>query len=188
MLTDALSIGDRVHFLGKRNPVQLAELYHLSDLLLLPSAWEALPSVISEAMLCGLPFVASATGGIPEQANGFGVVLSPELPALMRKELRPALDVFLKRNGLELESFAGFLLHPGGRKILETAKSTFEQLAAASDDARRATGPRVAPEEFAGPGAPGFETGAHQRPAGIRRRHQQFRQAAGRFPRFGSRR
>jgi alkylresorcinol/alkylpyrone synthase len=54
--------------------------------------------------------------------DGFGVVLSPELPSLMRRELRPALDAFLERNGLELEGFAGFLLHPGGRKILETAE------------------------------------------------------------------
>jgi alkylresorcinol/alkylpyrone synthase len=54
--------------------------------------------------------------------DGFGVVLSPELPGLMRQELRPALDGFLKRNGLELDGFEGFLLHPGGRKILETAE------------------------------------------------------------------
>jgi alkylresorcinol/alkylpyrone synthase len=54
--------------------------------------------------------------------DGFGVVLSPELPGLMRKELRPAVDAFLARNGLELEDFEGFLLHPGGRKILETAE------------------------------------------------------------------
>jgi alkylresorcinol/alkylpyrone synthase len=54
--------------------------------------------------------------------DGFGVVLSPELPSLMRRELRPALDAFLERNRLDLEDFAGYLLHPGGRKILETAE------------------------------------------------------------------
>jgi alkylresorcinol/alkylpyrone synthase len=56
------------------------------------------------------------------KGDGFGVVLSPELPGLMRQELRPALDAFLDRNGMELESFEGFLFHPGGRKILETAE------------------------------------------------------------------
>jgi alkylresorcinol/alkylpyrone synthase len=56
------------------------------------------------------------------KSDGFGVVLSPELPGLLRKELRPALDLFLQRNGLELADFAGLLLHPGGRKILETAE------------------------------------------------------------------
>jgi alkylresorcinol/alkylpyrone synthase len=56
--------------------------------------------------------------------DGFGVVLSPELPSLMRKELRPAADCFLANNDLQLEDFEGFLFHPGGRKILETVEET----------------------------------------------------------------
>lgn len=54
--------------------------------------------------------------------DGFGVVLSPELPALMRDRLGEALFPFLKRAGLSLEDFDGFLLHPGGSKVLETAE------------------------------------------------------------------
>ena len=57
------------------------------------------------------------------KADGFGVVLSPQLPGLMHQELRPAVEGFLQRYGLEREDFIGFLLHPGGRKILETAES-----------------------------------------------------------------
>src|SRR4029077_12719929 len=52
--------------------------------------------------------------------DGFGVVLSPELPSLMRKALAPALHDFLDRNGFRLSDFNGFLFHPGGRKLLET--------------------------------------------------------------------
>jgi len=55
--------------------------------------------------------------------NGFGVVLSPELPSLMRSSLRPALDEFLARNHLELRDLKGVLLHPGGRRVLETAQN-----------------------------------------------------------------
>ena len=54
--------------------------------------------------------------------DGFGVVLSPELPGLMRRELRPALDAFLERAGFRLSDFSGFLFHPGSQKILETAE------------------------------------------------------------------
>jgi alkylresorcinol/alkylpyrone synthase len=52
--------------------------------------------------------------------DGFGIVLSPELPSLMKKALAPALDHFLARNGLSLADLNGFLFHPGGRKLLET--------------------------------------------------------------------
>lgn len=52
--------------------------------------------------------------------DGFGIVLSPELPSLMKKALAPALDDFLDRSGLSLGDFNGFLFHPGGRKLLET--------------------------------------------------------------------
>jgi alkylresorcinol/alkylpyrone synthase len=52
--------------------------------------------------------------------DGFGIVLSPELPALMSKALAPALQDFLDRNGYRLSDFNGFLFHPGGRKLLET--------------------------------------------------------------------
>jgi alkylresorcinol/alkylpyrone synthase len=52
--------------------------------------------------------------------DGFGVVLSPELPALMSEKLAPALQDFLDRNGFRLSDFNGFLFHPGGRKLIET--------------------------------------------------------------------
>jgi alkylresorcinol/alkylpyrone synthase len=54
--------------------------------------------------------------------DGFGVVLSPELPSLMRKALAPALHDFLDRNGFRLSDFNGFLFHPGGRKLIETVQ------------------------------------------------------------------
>jgi alkylresorcinol/alkylpyrone synthase len=52
--------------------------------------------------------------------DGFGIVLSPELPALMRTALAPALHDFLDRNGFRLSDFNGLLFHPGGRKLIET--------------------------------------------------------------------
>jgi alkylresorcinol/alkylpyrone synthase len=55
--------------------------------------------------------------------DGFGVVLSPELPALLRERLLPALHGFLDANGLSLGEFTGFLLHPGGAKILSTVQT-----------------------------------------------------------------
>lgn len=65
--------------------------------------------------------------------DGFGVVLSPQLPFLMRDNLKPALEGFLSRQGLSVGDFAGFLFHPGGRKVLETAQQVLRLTA---DDLR----------------------------------------------------
>lgn len=54
--------------------------------------------------------------------DGFGVVLSPELPALMRDNLGLVILDFLRKNSMTLDDVDGFLFHPGGRKVLETAE------------------------------------------------------------------
>lgn len=51
--------------------------------------------------------------------DGFGVVLSPELPELIRAEFMPALNGFLDANRMDLGEFSGFIMHPGGAKILK---------------------------------------------------------------------
>jgi alkylresorcinol/alkylpyrone synthase len=58
--------------------------------------------------------------------DGFGVVLSPELPALMRNHLGPVVTAFLDSNHLSLEEIRGLLFHPGGRKVLETAEEVLD--------------------------------------------------------------
>lgn len=56
--------------------------------------------------------------------DGFGVVISPEIPRFARDRLKPALDHFLDRNGLRSEDLDGIVLHPGGRKVLEAAETS----------------------------------------------------------------
>ncbi|MEO8099668.1 MAG: glycosyltransferase family 4 protein [Acidobacteriota bacterium] len=91
-LAAALGIADRVSFLGKQEPEQLSALYQSSDLLVLPSETESLPSVITEAMFCGLPFVASKVGGIPDQAGGFGVLSERRTAADLAEAISKVLD------------------------------------------------------------------------------------------------
>ncbi|NIM19402.1 MAG: glycosyltransferase [Candidatus Latescibacteria bacterium] len=61
-----LRLERNVRFLGQRRDV--AELLHLSDILVLPShaVVETLPLAVLEAMAAGVPVVASAVGSIPE--------------------------------------------------------------------------------------------------------------------------
>jgi glycosyltransferase involved in cell wall biosynthesis len=54
-----LGIADRVRFLGFMNQSQLPSVYCASDMLVLPSHYDAFGLVVNEAMICGLPLVIS---------------------------------------------------------------------------------------------------------------------------------
>lgn len=51
--------------------------------------------------------------------SGFHMVLSKEVPALLRAKIGGLSAGFLARHGLGVEQIAAFALHPGGKKILE---------------------------------------------------------------------
>ncbi|MES1179763.1 MAG: 3-oxoacyl-[acyl-carrier-protein] synthase III C-terminal domain-containing protein, partial [Hyphomicrobium sp.] len=54
--------------------------------------------------------------------DGFGIVLSPTLPSLVQERFAPALDQFLAKHDLTRDDIDGYLLHPGGGKILDVAE------------------------------------------------------------------
>jgi alkylresorcinol/alkylpyrone synthase len=58
--------------------------------------------------------------------DGFGVVLSPDIPRCARHQLRPALEGFLARHDLALHDLDGVIMHPGGRKILESVEAALD--------------------------------------------------------------
>jgi glycosyltransferase involved in cell wall biosynthesis len=74
---DDLGIARHVEFVGILDPRELAEEYHHADLLVLPSFADCLPSVVTEALLCGTPVVAGGVCGVPEQIGPYGRVVPP---------------------------------------------------------------------------------------------------------------
>lgn len=66
---------DQIEFLGERSDVP--DLLCASDLMVLPSLFECLPSVVSEAMATGCPVAATAVGGVPEMIGDVGWPLPP---------------------------------------------------------------------------------------------------------------
>jgi alkylresorcinol/alkylpyrone synthase len=60
--------------------------------------------------------------GLDIKDDGFGMVLSAQLPSLVRANLGPTVSDFLNRHDLSLMDFDGFLFHAGGRRILENAE------------------------------------------------------------------
>jgi len=68
---------------------ELTDLYHSCDIYSQPSLAEALPTVITEAMMCGKPIISTFVGGIPEQVpSNCGYLVYPD----DSKRLRFCLD------------------------------------------------------------------------------------------------
>jgi glycosyltransferase involved in cell wall biosynthesis len=78
-----LGLGDRVRWLG---PMDFPEAIQHFDVLVLPSRSEALPMVLIEAMMSGVPVMASAVGSVPELLHdgAHGVLVEPTVAAWSR--------------------------------------------------------------------------------------------------------
>jgi glycosyltransferase involved in cell wall biosynthesis/predicted O-methyltransferase YrrM len=67
------ALGDRIHLLGQR--WDIADWLDAADMFVLPSEVEGMPLAIMEAMAKGLPVIATAVSGIPEELGDTGVLL-----------------------------------------------------------------------------------------------------------------
>jgi glycosyltransferase involved in cell wall biosynthesis len=98
-LVRTLSIEDRVEFAGWTEPPWTATWSF--DVLAMSSANEGFPLVIVEAMLAGIPVVATSVGGIPEVVvpESTGLLVPPDDPGAMADALgRLAADPALRHD------------------------------------------------------------------------------------------
>lgn len=68
-LMEEKGLEDKITILGQLSDVQMKEAYLKSHVFVCPSALENSPNSLGEAMLLGVPCVASRTGGIPDLAE-----------------------------------------------------------------------------------------------------------------------
>lgn len=67
---DTSTLPFKVHALGIISSVEeIAEVYSMADVFVLPSVEDNLPNTIMEAMACGTPVTAFDTGGIPDMID-----------------------------------------------------------------------------------------------------------------------
>ena len=87
-------LNGRVLLLGRVKRSKLIQLYQNATIHVVPSHYEGLPTVLLEAMSCGLPVVATNIGGnrevISNGSNGF--LVPPKNPKVMGEVILKLLD------------------------------------------------------------------------------------------------
>jgi alkylresorcinol/alkylpyrone synthase len=68
---------------------------------------------------------------------GFRMGLSPQVPDVLGKHVRPAMDALLTRHGLTVDDVTGWAVHPGGPRIVDVVEEELALRASAVDSARK---------------------------------------------------
>jgi glycosyltransferase involved in cell wall biosynthesis len=107
-LAGELGITEKICFLGQLPANELADRYHAADVVVVPSLTESLPSVVTEAMLCGTPVIATDVGGILEQLGGYGIVIPSGDIRSMTKAMDSITDAYatFAAQGPHMSSYA----------------------------------------------------------------------------------
>jgi len=104
-LQDAISaLGVDVRLLGRRADV--ADLLSVSDVVVLPSSWEARPLVAQEALAAGRALVTTAVGGTAELVGDAAVLVPVGDVEAVATAVATLLDDPMRRRDLEARAVA----------------------------------------------------------------------------------
>lgn len=127
-LTKKLNLSKDIYFLGQINDFkQIFNHLDQSDLFVLPSRSEGMPRALLEAMVRGLPAVASNVGGIPEILSA-DVLVRPNDPKMLAKkiiEIASSAELLSKYSAINLQTIKKFdhkLLQKKKDKVLRVLK------------------------------------------------------------------
>jgi teichuronic acid biosynthesis glycosyltransferase TuaC len=93
-LANSLSLQETCIFVGHRPHSDIPTWLAAADCLVLCSTSEGLPTILAEAMTCGVPVVATAVGGVPEivKHGVTGYLVRANDPAGLAKAIDTVLD------------------------------------------------------------------------------------------------
>jgi glycosyltransferase involved in cell wall biosynthesis len=120
------NLNEYVSFLGFRKDTDA--LYNGADVFVLSSRSEGLPMVILEAMMAGLPVIATRVGGIPAMMGENGVLVKPRVPEELSSAMYRCLS---ERDVVEKFGRKGNRLvttRYGLDKMVDTYLSTYQGL------------------------------------------------------------
>jgi glycosyltransferase involved in cell wall biosynthesis len=116
-----------VVFLGRRSDVP--DLLGAADVAVLTSDWEARALVAQEALRAGVPLVATAVGGIPRLVGNAAVLVPPNDPSAVAREVSALLDDPNRRAALIRRGYEQAASWPDEDQVAQDLASLYRSLA-----------------------------------------------------------
>ena len=93
-LVAELGLADNVAFLGQKNAAEIAEWHRKTQIFVLPSDNENSPNTLAEAMVSGMPVIATKAGGIPSMVteSETGLLVPPRDPQTLAEKITRLLQ------------------------------------------------------------------------------------------------
>jgi glycosyltransferase involved in cell wall biosynthesis len=121
----------RIALAGECPPQRVARAYRAADAFVLPSFHEGYGMVYAEAMVHGLPVVATTAGAIPETVPPeAGLLVPPGDPAALARAVRRVIGQPVLAARLAMGSRAAGLRLPDWAQATENWERAFDRLAA----------------------------------------------------------
>ena len=124
-------LGRRITLAGECPPQSIARAYRAADAFVLPSFHEGYGMVYAEAMVHGLPVIATTAGAIPETVPPeAGLLVPPGDPAALARAVRRIIAQPVLAARLAMGSRAMGLRLPDWAQATKTWEREFDRLAA----------------------------------------------------------
>lgn len=112
-------IENRVHFIGQKNKLTIANFMQRANLFILSSFIENSPTVIGEALCCGCPVVSTNVGGVSELLNfENGILVASQNPSELAAGIKLAMNTNYNREKIARNAKQIFSLNTVGQAIL----------------------------------------------------------------------
>jgi glycosyltransferase involved in cell wall biosynthesis len=126
----AAGLGRRITLTGERPPQAVERAYREADAFVLPSFHEGYGMVYAEAMVHGLPVIATTAGAIPETVpHQAGLLVPPGNPLALARAIRRVIAQPALAARLAAGSRAAGALFPSWLQATETWEAAFDRLA-----------------------------------------------------------
>lgn len=92
LLVEQIGLSKRITFSGKLSFKELLASYSLASVYVLPSYFEGMPTTIIEALVMGVPVIATRIPGVEDNFSDYATLVEPGNPTELAKAIEYVLN------------------------------------------------------------------------------------------------